>query len=378
MKSKRIRDVVFIAHRYIGLAIGILAAAIGFTGSLLIIHGWTSQLSTKTATITPTGDRLPIPALIDIAKKANPTLTLESLELSAKASTPTTAWWVDAGDKWISAQLNPYTGAVLSSTNSSDGSYTKFLYDIHISLMGGEWGAYVAGIVGLLATILCITGIILWPGWRKLAAGFKIKWDAKIKRLNFDLHKVAGIIAAVFLAMAMGTGFIWNYGTWMNPIIYAITFSSPTAEVEIASQVIANQPPVAITADLIQTASTALPNGDITSISLPIKPEGTIQVKKNINDLEFSAHIDQFSGKIIKIIDPLKTTKSLGDIVTDSFGPVHFGTFAGEASRILYVFVGLSPTILLATGLIMFSYRRWDRARAKEAIAHSQRIATDE
>lgn len=107
MRNKRIRDALFITHRYIGLAIGILAAAIGCTGSLPIVHGWTSQLSAQTSTITPTGDRLPIPALIDIAQKANPTLKLERLEFPQIVTEPATAWWVDTSDKWISAQLNP-------------------------------------------------------------------------------------------------------------------------------------------------------------------------------------------------------------------------------------------------------------------------------
>ena len=79
------------------------------------------------------------------------------------------------------------------SCRRSNG-YNDFLYDIHINLLGSEWGAYVAGIVGLLATILCVTGIVLWSGWRKLATGFKIKWNATTKRLNYDLHKVVGII----------------------------------------------------------------------------------------------------------------------------------------------------------------------------------------
>lgn len=101
--------------------------------------------------------------------------------------------------------------------------YTEQLYNIHIQLLGGEWGGYVAGIVGLLTTILCMTGIVLWPGWRKLTTGFKIKWNAKKKRLNFDLHKVVGIITAVFLILAMGTGFLWNFAEWANPIIYTIS-----------------------------------------------------------------------------------------------------------------------------------------------------------
>jgi uncharacterized iron-regulated membrane protein len=358
MKSKQFRNIVFIGHRYIGLAVGILAAAIGLTGSLLIIHGWTEQLSTIANSVIPTGDRLPLDQLIAIAKQAQPNLTLESLDIPQTLTEPVTAWWLAPGEKWSSALLNPYTGKLLNSPQVDGDSYIKLLYDIHITLMGGEWGGYVAGFVGLLTTILCITGIVLWPGWRKLATGFKIKWNAHIKRLNFDLHKVAGIIAAVFLAMAMGTGFIWNYGTWTNPIIYALTFSPQPTETEVTSKPIANQPPVAVNAQLIKTASAALPKGDITSIYFPTEPEGVIRINKTIQEQEFAAIVDQYSGKVIKVDNPLEKPKSLGDKITESFGPVHFGTFAGEASRILYVFVGLSPTILLTTGFIMWRNRR--------------------
>jgi uncharacterized iron-regulated membrane protein len=58
---------------------------------------------------------------------------------------------------------------------------------------------YATGIAGLLLFVMAITGILLWPGWRNFQAGFKIKWNAHIKRRNFDLHKVTGIIAATFL-----------------------------------------------------------------------------------------------------------------------------------------------------------------------------------
>jgi uncharacterized iron-regulated membrane protein len=37
---------------------------------------------------------------------------------------------------------------------------------------------------------------------------------------------------------------------------------------------------------------------------------------------------------------------------------MHYGTFGGLATRILYVFVGLSPTILFIIGLIMYRLRR--------------------
>jgi uncharacterized iron-regulated membrane protein len=359
MNLKGPRNLIFIAHRYIGLSVGILAAAIGLTGSLLIIHGWTEQLFSQSAqsiSIPTNAQPLSLPELIVKAKALQPNLTLESLNLPQTVTEPVTAWFT-AAEQWTEVSLNPYTGAMMGTPSQESESYTSFLYDIHINLLGGEWGVYVAGLVGLLATILCVSGIILWPGWRKLTTGFKIKWNANIKRLNFDLHKVAGIIAAIFLAMAMGTGFIWNFGTWINPVIYALTFSPPPAEMELVSKPIANQPPIAVNADLIQTASAALPQGNITSIYFPTQPDGVIRVSKTINEQEVSATLDQYSGKVIKVENPL-LQKSLGDRVMDSFYPVHFGTFAGEASRILYVFVGLSPTILLTTGFIMWRHRR--------------------
>jgi uncharacterized iron-regulated membrane protein len=48
---------------------------------------------------------------------------------------------------------------------------------------------------------------------------------------------------------------------------------------------------------------------------------------------------------------------SLGDKVMDAFTPMHYGTFGGILTRILYVFVGLSPLILFVTGSVMWWYR---------------------
>ncbi|WP_266889695.1 PepSY domain-containing protein [Trichormus azollae] len=58
--------------------------------------------------------------------------------------------------------------------------------------------------------MLSVTEVILCPGWRKIMDGFKIKWYRHPKRLSFDLHKVIGIMVAVFLALTGFTDFCWN------------------------------------------------------------------------------------------------------------------------------------------------------------------------
>lgn len=48
----------------------------------------------------------------------------------------------------------------------------------------------------------------------------------------------------------------------------------------------------------------------------------------------------------------------MGDCILNTFTPIHYETFGGLPTRILYVFVGLSPTILFITGLVMYRLRR--------------------
>jgi uncharacterized iron-regulated membrane protein len=87
-------------------------------------------------------------------------------------------------------------------------------------------------------------------------------------------------------------------------------------------------------------------------------------------------YLDRYSGEVLYIKNALQS--SLGDRILNWFHPLHYGTFWGLPSRILYVFVGLAPLILLITGLNMYRYRKWGKAAKQEAISHSQKITPDD
>ena len=124
-------------------------------------------------------------------------------------------------------------------------SWIGIVYKLHYSLLAGDIGHLIMGIVALLTLIMSLTGIMLWLGWRKLVTGFKIKWDGQIKRVNFDLHKVAGIIAAVFLALIGFTGFAWNIPQAnVEAGVYTVTLTP--ASTEPVSIVIPGQSPLSI------------------------------------------------------------------------------------------------------------------------------------
>ncbi|MEH1845268.1 MAG: PepSY-associated TM helix domain-containing protein [Nostoc sp.] len=364
MQVKSFRNLVFTLHRYIGLVVGLIAIIVGLTGSLLVFNSEISNFEQQRqiGKITPQGTQLPVEVVLNTVKKTyadQPEATVQSIYLPSKPNEPMNVVLKTKQKEWTENYVNPYTGAILGN-NLKPSFVNKFFeiaYPLHYTLLGGDIGYKFVGIIGLLMSFMSITGIILWPGWRRLISGFKIKWNAHPKRVNFDVHKVAGFVAAVFLIFAFFTGFCWSFSEFVNPMIYALTFSQKQADP--VSIPIAGKSALGLKEQL-KTAQAALPDAALRRIYFPNKPEEVLtfsfKLPQKTEDYgQSSVYLDQYSGKVLRVDNSLKM--SLGDRILNSFGPLHFGTFWGLPSRIFYVFVGLTPLILLITGFVMWRYR---------------------
>jgi uncharacterized iron-regulated membrane protein len=357
------RTVSFHAHRWIGLVVGILLNIAGLTGSFLILltldgsyNWWIEQ---RFGQITPQPTKAAVTTIIEnIQATYTPTLTFESIGYPEGAKAPYLAWFSDAAHHHIGVVVNPYTGKIMGDFEW-EKMWHGIAYKLHYSLLSGDTGTLLMGIVALLTVILSITGIVLWPGWRKLAAGFKIKWQGHIKRRNFDIHKVAGIVSAIFLLFVGFTGVHFNIPqARIEDAVYAVTITPKPAEA--VSRQVPNQQPLPVK-DLLDRAVKFRPDTEITSISFPNEPQGVVTVsKKQLGESSSSGNLtislDRFSGEVVRVEDEMKLDRAKA--ILNTFAPLHFGTFAGIYSRILYFFVGLAPTILSITGFVMWQHRK--------------------
>ncbi|MEH2362679.1 PepSY-associated TM helix domain-containing protein [Nostoc sp.] len=378
MSYKKLRNIVFTLHRYIGLAVGLIAIMVGLTGSLLVFQNEiiSVQRHHQIGAIAPQGEPLPIETIINTVKSAyanQPDAFLQRLYLPAKPDEPFNVVYATKENDWIENYVHPYTGVILGNNLQTNGieHFFKIAYDLHFTLLAGDIGLKITGIVGLLGCVLSVTGIILWPGWRKLIAGFKIKWNAHPMRVNFDIHKVAGIVAAVFLVLTFFTGFCWNFGEFTTPLIYTMTFSSQQAA-DPVSKPIPGLVPLKLVKQL-KTAQAMLPDASLRSIDFPAKPENALRFRFKLpqEKVEYgnsNVYLDQYSGKVLRFNNALKS--SLGDRVLNSFTPLHYGTFGGLPTRILYVILGITPTILMITGFVMWR----DRYRTKSPTGFIKRF----
>ncbi|WP_335964281.1 PepSY-associated TM helix domain-containing protein [Galbibacter sp. PAP.153] len=115
--------------------------------------------------------------------------------------------------------LNPYTGAFIKKQQPIGGNefnFFQFIIDGHRSLwLPYTIGRPIVGICTLIFIILLFTGLIMWwpKKWNKtnLNNSFKVKWNAKFKQLNYDLHNVVGFYALVFSFILAVTGLVWSF-----------------------------------------------------------------------------------------------------------------------------------------------------------------------
>jgi uncharacterized iron-regulated membrane protein len=367
--TRTIRKNSFFLHRWLGLTVGVLLCVAGLTGSILVfwheLDDWV--LTRRFGSVVAAGERASIPAVLEMVQTryAGRGLTLSSINLPESEVAPYTIGLVDAAEHWLDVLVNPYTNQIMGD-RQWETSWVGRIYELHYQLLAGDIGLIIMGVVALLTLILSMTGIILWPGWRKLVAGFKIKWKAHPKRTNFDIHKVVGIITAIFLTLIGFTGFVWNIPqAKVEDAIYLATFTAKQPEPK--SQAIAGQQPLSFD-ELLQRAEATSPQGRMTAITLATKPEEVFRVdKKQPQETgswgETHVYLDQFSGAVLRVDDPFKHSRA--DAILHQFGPLHFGTFGGLFTRILYVFVGLAPAALMVTGLVMWRYR-YHRPSASE------------
>ena len=359
MNTRRIRNIAFYCHRYIGLAVGLILIIVGLTGSLLVFNREINAVLVKQK-YERVVTQSPTISLDKVAKSVNQNYLkktdyqIHQIDLHFDPNIYLVRL-INSDNKQLEVFVNAYTGKVLGDRLRDKGFFDK-VYSLHYQLFAGDIGIVIVGIAALLLFFLTVTGLILWSGWRNLIAGFKIKWNGRTKRKNYDIHKVIGIISLVFLAMISISGFAWNFYEQTEPAIYSLTFTPPPPEVESTPT---GKETIAID-EVVKQANATIPEAKASFISVPTEANEVFTVyMKQPGDAQYFANnvqIDRYSGEVLHSVN--SKTASLGDRLLNAFAPMHYGTFGGIFTRILYVFVGLSPTVLFITGLTMYRLRR--------------------
>ncbi|TKB69110.1 MAG: PepSY domain-containing protein [Nitrospira sp.] len=276
--------------------------------------------------------------------------------------------------------VNPYTGTVTGVrlvrpagwAGMFPRTFIEFVFGVHYALLlprtgDPPFGDTVVGILGLTLIISLCSGMYLWwttgGPWR---SALTINWQAHIRRVNFDMHKAAGLAC---LCVLLG---LFVSGVYLNlprPFHSVVRIVSPTIDrVELQSRVPASPQPISL-GHVVDIVRARLPEGRIDRLYFPRKPTGTYTIcHKNIEGLSLfltrrCVVIDQYSGEILHIESPDHGT--VGEYFIQWQWPLHSGQAFGLTGRWVVFVAGLICPVLFGTGFYLWWRKRAGRIRAR-------------
>ncbi|MBG1241451.1 PepSY-associated TM helix domain-containing protein [Nostoc sp. NZL] len=302
--------------------------------------------------------------IVEAVQKLYPNLKTHRITAPHQPDGVYTVMMVSPQDKSTDVYVNSYTGKILGS-RPWEQTVIGFLITLHVYLFANDIGGQVVGICGIILLLMGITGIILWYRRGHIAQSLTIRWNAPWHLLNYDLHKVGGILSVVVLSLIAFTGSVMVFWTPAENAVYWLT--NTKKPVEVTSKVVSGVSPMGIDA-ILTKAQAALPEAKIYKFFPAKKPEDTFNVWMHFpQENEFNKdpylYFDQYTGDILRLDNPKQG--SLANRIMKAQYTLHVGHYGGIVTKIVYTLIGLSPLGLFVTGVILWRNRQWVEARRK-------------
>lgn len=283
--------------------------------------------------------------------------------------------------------INQYSGEVLKVRNNDREFFTVVL-KLHRTLLI-PYGHEIIRWSTIIFLLMLISGIILWwPKNKRVAKhGFKIKWKASPKRLNYDLHKVLGFYASWLLILSSLTGLMWASENFADSI-YKITGSSrsvvqkkpPQTDTIIdSSQTIAPIDAIwyRIEKELYHKYATALfvlPATSTDPILLRANPD-----KGTLYKTDFR-YFNQHSGQEIAgafVWGNYKDAATVADHIKRLNYDIHTGAIFGFPGRLVIFFAALIAASLPLTGFYFWWGKNRKSNRTLKLVSKTNRKTKD-
>lgn len=212
-------------HLWLGLSSGLVVFIVAVTGCIYAFQSEIQDLTQGYRFVEPQQMEVLPPSLI--AEKADEALPGKHLH-AVLYPTPDRAaqaiYYSFEENYYYFVYVNQYTGEI-QKVKDEFADFFRIVLDGHFYLwLPPEIGQPVVASFTLVFLCMVVSGIILW--WPKKKKGVKksltIKWDARWRRKNYDMHQVLGFYMMIFALVFALTGLVWGF-TWFRDGVYAAT-----------------------------------------------------------------------------------------------------------------------------------------------------------
>ncbi|MCJ8208697.1 PepSY domain-containing protein [Mucilaginibacter sp. RS28] len=379
MIRKRLKAVAAWLHLWIGLVTGVIVVIVSVSGCILVFEDELFDLFHKDLVyVNKTGPARPVSELLKNVKKVTgPKKDITDIRINADdKSYIFTASKVnkhnDINLSYFSqfkyrdeVYVNPYTGKVLGVIDTRY-EFFNVTEQLHRQLLLVKpVGSVVIGCCILLFLVMLITGFILWlpKNIRQLKKSLSVKWSAKWKRVNYDLHNSFGFYVLPVAIIIAVTGLTWSFKWWEKGIYKALGSSKPVILVRNAPTISTPDSTGDHLDEIVYQLKSRL-NGNYHTIGLNLPKKNSkaimafVYIKKPTDGWRNISYY-YFDARTGKQFDQLEhASNPLGLKWRNSNKDIHTGRIYGLPTQILAFLASLICASLPITGFLIWWGKR--------------------
>ncbi len=364
-------------HLWLGLASGLVVFIVSLTGAIFVFQDEIRDATQPWRKVeVPTAPAaLPPSRLQAVAQRNHPEL-MAGWFMYMGPDRSAVVYGKDKEDGEFAAFLNPYTGQELHYQNLQRDFFTV-VQDIHMHLLlPDQIGELVVGTSVLLLVVMLLTGIVLWWPKRKndRHRSFTIKWGARWRRVNYDLHNVLGFYAASVALVLAVTGLVMSFG-WVRESVYWVSNAGQEYPAEKTPPTIdtlqtASAPSLPLVDRFYQQVRQGSPTSEMLYIPAPGTPDKPVFALAYQHALSYyyrdAYYFHPVSGELLHAVP--HHTKSNGQKLVDANYDIHTGQILGLGGKIIAFLVSLISASLPVTGTLVWWGKRNKPKRQKAAV----------
>lgn len=378
------KKIILTIHLWLGLTSGLIVLFLGITGCILAFEREIKNVTEPYQNIQNENKLfLPPSSLKKTAVEQLPGRVLHSISYGEKNKAAVATFYNAEPEYFYLIYINPYSGEVLKVKDMSKDFFRVVLMGHYYLWLPPKIGQPIVASATLIFLIMLVTGLILW--WPKNKAArkqrFTIKWNAKWRRVNYDLHNVLGFYVTWIIIFIVVTGLVWGFQWFAKTVywtasggksllLYEETFSAKNNKTNAvnASPVDAVWQQVSKEYPSSQLIEMHFPENDSASIEAAINPDAYTYWKTDYH------YYDQYTLKELPVKHVYGNFKNatIADKILRMNYDVHVGAILGLPGKILVFCASLVAASLPVTGFILWRGKRKKQKPGKKMYSKQQ------
>ena len=226
---KNFKTIAAFLHLWLGLISGVIITIVAITGCIFVFEDELfNSFHQDIVYVKAAAKPLPLYILEENAQKALPKGEKINL-LQVKSDSDAYMFSANRANKKSKSiffldqvaynkdvYINQFTGKVKGVINRKYEFFRLVRMTHQFLLLKKEIGSLIVGSSVLMFLFIILTGFVIWlpKKLKNLKQRLVVKWNAKFKRLNWDLHSVFGFYVIPFALIIVITGLVWSFRWW--------------------------------------------------------------------------------------------------------------------------------------------------------------------